>query len=192
MTVTSSFSRLGSLCTGERGLSKRTRKPLSYRGSRFTHVISDIGLMGGIINTSTGNKRGGESVYGDDFEDVSCKVDGSPEHDRPGLVAMGWSGDKPPGDPNDTDPNKRTTLAFGSRFTIGLKPEPGFTGHLPVLGIVIDGMDVLHTISHTHVDKKHRPEDPFGVPINIVIADCGELRPPSGALDDAPAAEAHS
>ena len=163
------------LCTGERGHSKRTRKPLCYRGSKFSHVLNDVGLMGGIINTATGNKRGGESVYGDDYEDL-CNADDAPKHDRPGLVAMGWSGDKPPGwDPQDTDPDKRMTLAFGSRFTICLQHVPDFGGFLPVIGIVVEGMDVLTAVSKTSVDKKNRPEDIYGVPIDVVIADCGEV-----------------
>jgi len=176
------------LCTGERGLSKRTHKPLCYRGSRFSHVIDGIGLMGGIINTKTGNKRGGESIYGDDYEDLSCRADGAAEHDRPGIVAMGWSGDKPPVDPQDEDPNKRTSLAFGSRFTITIQPEPGFNGHLPVVGVVVEGMDVLQAVSKVEVDKKHRPEDAYGVPIDVVVADCGELPPDESGAEPEPSA----
>ena len=164
------------LCTGERGLSKRTRKPLCYRGSKFSHCISAGGLMGGIINTTTGNKKGGESCYGEDYEDVSFQHDAAPKHDQPGLVCMGWMGDKPPGwDPQDKDPNKRMTLAFGSRFTINIGVEPDFNGFLPVLGIVVEGLDVVQSASETPSDDKHRPANIDGLPINVVIADCGEL-----------------
>ena len=89
---------------------------------------------------------------------------------------MGWMGDKPPGwDPEDKDPNKRMSLAFGSRFTINIGMEPAFNGFLPVLGVVVEGMDVLKTVAATSSDSKHRPADIDGVPIDVVIADCGEL-----------------
>ena len=177
------------LCTGERGLSKRTRKRLCYKGSKISHCIADAGIMAGVINTTTGNKRGGESIYGDDYEDLSFQADDAPKHDRPGLVCMGWMGDKPPGwDPQDKDPNKRMSLAFGSRFTINIGVEPGFNGFLPVIGAVVEGMDVVQAVSETPGDSKHRPENMDGVPIDVVIADCGEVaqaltpvgpRPPS-------------
>ena len=174
-------------------------------------------IMAGAINTTTGNKRGGESIYGDvssrgltsrplspshprpssplfssafsdgtgtafasrwrqDYEDLSFQADDVAKHDRPGLVCMGWMGDKPPGwDPQDKDPNKRMSLAFGSRFTINIGVEPGFNGFLPVIGIVVEGMEVLQQVSETPGDSKHRPENMDGVPIDVVIADCGEV-----------------
>lgn len=35
------------LCTGERGISKSTRKPLCYRGSRFNVVMEGLAIFGG-------------------------------------------------------------------------------------------------------------------------------------------------
>ena len=119
------------LCTGERGVSKSSRKRLCYRGSSFLRVMEGMALFGG--DTTKGNGKGGESIFGADYEDLSCSAEGAPTHDRPGLVSMGWPGDKPPGDPEDQDPNKRTHLGFGSRFSIFLEPEPHFNGRLPVV-----------------------------------------------------------
>ena len=104
---------------------------------------------------------------------------------------MGWATDKPPVDPEDTDPNKRTSLSFSSRFTIGLQPEPAFKGHLPIVGVVVEGMDVLRAVSRTPADKKHRPKTPWGLEIEVVITDCGQLgddacRTPQEAEADKP------
>jgi cyclophilin family peptidyl-prolyl cis-trans isomerase len=49
------------LCTGEKGLSKLSGKPLHYKGSKIHKVFSDYILHGG--DFTRGDGRGGESIY---------------------------------------------------------------------------------------------------------------------------------
>jgi cyclophilin family peptidyl-prolyl cis-trans isomerase len=124
------------LCTGERGISKSSRKRLCYRGSRFTMVADGLALFGG--DTTRGDGSGGESIYGADYEDLSCAADGSARFDRPGVVAMGWPGESPQADPED--PNARKHPSYNSRFFIILAPEPHFDGKHPAVGMVVEGL----------------------------------------------------
>mmetsp|Transcript_46010 Transcript_46010/g.114155 ORF Transcript_46010/g.114155 Transcript_46010/m.114155 type:complete len:304 (-) Transcript_46010:171-1082(-) len=161
------------LCTGERGVSKSSRKRLCYRGSKFLRVLKGLALFGGDI--TKGDGKGGESIYGGEYEDLSCTSDGAPTHDRPGIVSMGWPGDKPPGDPEDDDPHKRTHLRFGSRFSIFLEADHHFDGRLPVIGVVVAGIDILAALSETPVNARKQPETKVGLTIDIKISDCGQL-----------------
>eukprot|EP00966_Prymnesium_polylepis_P268884 6211848-Prymnesium_polylepis.1 len=88
---------------------------------------------------------------------------------------MGWPGDKPPVDEMDRDPNKRTHLAFGSKFAIFIEPETGFDGKLPVVGAVVSGLDVVTEMAKTPVNKRKEPETVTGLTIDVEIADCGQL-----------------
>lgn len=49
------------LCTGEKGVSKLSGKPLHYKGSKIHKVFSDYILQGG--DFTRGDGRGGESIY---------------------------------------------------------------------------------------------------------------------------------
>lgn len=73
------------LCTGEYGIGKMG-KPLHYKNSVFHRIIPGFMIQGGDI--TRGDGRGGESVYGDNFEDETFAI----KHDRPGIVSMANSG----------------------------------------------------------------------------------------------------
>ena len=174
------------LCTGERGVSKRSRRTLHYEGSRFHALFAGSAVCGGDTSRRADGK-GGESIWLEDFEDRSgMEEDGSTakrQHDRPGIISMGCPYDKPPNeDPDDQSPNKREHPSFGSRFTIYLKAEPLVDGRHPAIGLVLSGLDVLMALSEREVDKSKRP---VGEP--VIIGACGELPPDEDA--QAPQAE---
>ena len=178
------------LCTGERGVSKWTKRRLHYKETSVHQAYADQAVLAGDTSRRDPPGRGGESIWKEDFEDRSGTHDGAPKHDRPGVLSMGNPYDKPPNDdPEDQDPNKRWWPSFGSRFAVYLVPDPKLDGRHPVFGRVVEGLEVLVAISRRPVDVKPRRN----VPITpVVIADCGELpreqwRPPSDLPPPVPA-----
>lgn len=56
------------LCTGERGLSSKSHKPLHYKNAPFHRVIADFMIQGGDV--LSGNGKGSDSIYeGNNFDD---------------------------------------------------------------------------------------------------------------------------
>ena len=69
-----------SLCTGDKGISPKSGKPLSYKDSIFHRVIKDFMCQGGDFTAPSDHLgTGGESIYGEKFEDENFKLN----HNKP-------------------------------------------------------------------------------------------------------------
>jgi peptidylprolyl isomerase len=134
------------LCTGEKGMGK-SGKPLHYKGSVFHRVIPQFMLQGG--DFTAGNGTGGESIYGEKFNDENFKF----KHDVPGVLSMANAG-----------PNTN-----GSQFFLTTIETDWLDGKHVVFGRVAEGMDVVKAIEALGSRNGETQE-------NIEIADCGELK----------------
>ncbi|TFY72027.1 hypothetical protein EVG20_g974 [Dentipellis fragilis] len=154
------------LCTGEKGLSPLSDRPLYYKNSIIHRSIANFMIQGGDFTKRNGT--GGESIYGAPFadEDLTLPLDSE------GLLCMANKG------PNTNN----------SQFFITLRDCPHLNGmyqlHIPhyllltphplgrhvVFGKVIRGYDeVVKKITDVPVDEKDRPTVP------VTIVNCGEL-----------------
>ncbi|BGP31049.1 peptidyl-prolyl cis-trans isomerase cpr6 [Rhodotorula toruloides] len=133
------------LTTGEKGVGK-AGKPLSYKGSKFHRVIRKFMIQGG--DFTAGNGTGGESIYGEKFEDENFDL----KHDKPFLLSMANAG---PG-------------TNGSQFFITTVPTPHLDGKHVVFGRVLHGRSVVRLIEESPVNGDAPTEE-------ILISDCGEL-----------------
>jgi len=111
-----------------------TTQPL-YDGTVFHRVIRDFMIQGG---DPEGTGRGGP---GYEFED-ECPPDG-PTFDRPGLLAMANAG-----------PNTN-----GSQFFVTVVPTPWLNGKHTIFGEIIEGMDVVESISTVSTASGDRPKE---------------------------------
>ncbi|KAF1745310.1 hypothetical protein MXB_3803 [Myxobolus squamalis] len=143
-----------SLCTGERGESSRSGRPLHYKGSLFHRVIKEFMIQGG--DFEKGNGTGGESIYGDSFEDEDFTLD----HDEPFLLSMANKG-----------PNTN-----GSQFFITTSLCPHLNGKHVVFGRVVSGQRIIADIENQRVDQTYKPY------ADIRIEHSGELIKKSVAL----------
>jgi peptidyl-prolyl cis-trans isomerase A (cyclophilin A) len=112
----------------------RKQAPL-YPGTVFHRVIPDFMIQGG---DPEGTGRGGPGYT---FAD-EVPPDG-PSFDRPGLLAMANAG---PG-------------TNGSQFFVTVAPSQWLTGKHTIFGEVIEGYDVVETISRSPADASDRPND---------------------------------
>ena len=102
-----------------------------YNGIIFHRVIANFMIQGG---DPTGTGRGGESIWGEPFED---EIVSSLVFDKPGLLAMANAG-----------PNTN-----GSQFFITVAPTTWLNGNHTIFGEVINGMDVVYAISKVQTSK---------------------------------------
>lgn len=134
------------LCTGEKGLGK-SGKPLHYKGSEFHRVIKQFMIQGG--DFTVGNGTGGESIYGEKFDDENFER----KHDRPFLLSMANAG---PG-------------TNGSQFFITTVATPHLDNKHVVFGEVVTGKSVVRQVENLPTQSGDRPQQP------AAIVDCGEL-----------------
>ncbi|ETO10517.1 hypothetical protein RFI_26861 [Reticulomyxa filosa] len=137
------------LCTGEKGISKKSEKPLCYKGNKFHRVIKNFMIQAGDI--TRGNGMGGESIFEkEEFEDENFQL----KHDTEGLISMANRG-----------PNTN-----GSQFFIACGPAPHLDNKHVVFGKVISGMKIVRAIENIPVNLKNRPKFP------VEIVECGDMK----------------
>lgn len=137
------------LCAGDKGMCQTdASKPLSYKNSIFHRVIPDFMLQFG--DFTKGDGTGGESIYGEKFEDENFSM----KHDKPFLLSMANAG-----------PNTN-----GSQVFITCVPTPHLDGKHVVFGEVIQGKRIVRLIEKNQTDKES--DKPIR---EVKITDCGVL-----------------
>ncbi|KAF4579368.1 peptidyl-prolyl cis-trans isomerase cpr6 [Pleurotus pulmonarius] len=148
------------LCTGEKGIGQ-SGKPLSFQGSAFHRVIKGFMCQGG--DFTAGNGTGGESIYGEKFEDEAFVVN----HTKPFLLSMANAG-----------PNTN-----GSQFFITVSPTSHLDGKHVVFGEVIKGKSIVRQIENNPTSQGDAPIAP------VVITACGVLPPDDPSLTEETSAD---
>ena len=135
------------LCTGERGRCQAFGgPPLPFKGSKLHRMVPGQILQGGDI--TSGDGRGGESIYGRRFDDEPFVR----KHSAKGLLSMANSG-----------PNSN-----GSQFFITLDALPHLDGKHVVFGRVVAGVEYAVAIGGACGSAA-------GTPVRgVTIADCGQ------------------
>lgn len=146
------------LCEGNSGMAKsKPDTPLSYKGSVFHRVIKDFMLQFGDFTNFDGT--GGESIYGEKFEDENFTL----KHDKPYLLSMANAG-----------PNTN-----GSQVFVTCVPTPHLDGKHVVFGEVIQGKRIARLIENQQTDTGDKPMK------DVRIDDCGSLPSDYAVPEDA-------
>merc|ERR1719419_2159486 len=144
-TVPKTVENFRALVTGEKGEGS-SGKPLHYKGSSFHRIIPGFMCQGG--DFTRGDGTGGESIYGNKFNDENFKI----KHTKKGLLSMANAG-----------PNTN-----GSQFFITVKETPWLDGRHTVFGEVLEGYDVVEAME-AEGSRSGKPSK------TVKIADCGQL-----------------
>ncbi|MFA5118516.1 MAG: peptidylprolyl isomerase [Candidatus Omnitrophota bacterium] len=107
-----------------------------YKGIIFHRVIKDFMVQGG---DPTGTGRGGESLWGEPFED---EFSSAVKFDKPGILAMANAG-----------PHTN-----GSQFFITTKPTPWLNMKHTIFGEVAVGYDVVEKIENSPTGSFDKPQ----------------------------------
>eukprot|EP00914_Ancora_sagittata_P015136 GHVO01029691.1.p1 GENE.GHVO01029691.1~~GHVO01029691.1.p1 ORF type:complete len:185 (-),score=33.65 GHVO01029691.1:116-670(-) len=144
-----------------------------YDNTKFFKNVKGFAVQAG---DPTGTGKGGQSVYGQYFDDEYCTA---LKHDRKGVLSMS----------NQGVPNSN-----GSRFFITYARQPHLNGQYTVFARVIDGFDTLEKLEREPVDHKNRPlrlivitgitihANPFAE--NDIDPPKREIEPPSETVDE--------
>ena len=139
------------LCTGEKGkCSVFGSPPLCYKGNRIHRIVEGQVFQGGDI--TSGDGRGGESIYGRTFADESFAGRAGSHHAK-GLLSMANSGRN----------------SNGSQFFVTLGAMPHLDGKHVVFGAVLSGMEFLDAIAADAASGGGVPQK------RVTIEDCGCL-----------------
>uniref|UniRef100_A0A7E4VCR6 RING-type E3 ubiquitin transferase n=1 Tax=Panagrellus redivivus TaxID=6233 RepID=A0A7E4VCR6_PANRE len=109
-----------------------------YNKSRFHRLVPGFVLQGG---DPTGTGKGGESIFGEPFED---EISGSYRHDVRGVLSMANKG---------TNTNK-------SQFFLTLGEAKNLDGKHTIFGKLVGGMQTLNIIEELGADSKDEPREP--------------------------------
>jgi peptidylprolyl isomerase len=107
-----------------------------YKGIIFHRVIKDFMIQGG---DPTGTGRGGDSLWGEPFED---EFSSAVKFDKPGILAMANAG-----------PHTN-----GSQFFITTKPTPWLNMKHTIFGEVVAGYDVVGKIENSPTGSFDKPQ----------------------------------
>eukprot|EP00873_Tetraselmis_striata_P002653 jgi/Tetstr1/422917/TSEL_013698.t1 len=135
------------LCTGEAGMGASTGKPLHYKGSPFHRIIKNFMVQGGDFSAMNGT--GGESIYGEKFDDENFEL----KHDRPFLLSMANAG----------------AGTNGSQFFITTVATPHLDNKHVVFGQVLKGFGTVKELEAQEGDGQNKPFK------DCIISSCGEL-----------------
>jgi peptidylprolyl isomerase len=145
-TVPKTAENFRALCTGEKGIGLSGKK-LHFKGSKFFKIIKGFMMQGGDFTHENG--MGGESIYGNFFEDENFLL----KHLDAGYLTMANSG-----------PNTNR-----SQFVITLAPTRWLDKKHVLFGKVLEGMEFIKEI------EKRAGSDSGEVRKEVKIVDCGEI-----------------